>query len=130
MRNMCTYDVAVVGGGTAGIAAAVGAARAGAKTILIERSPYLGGQATNSGVTAFCGFYTCGEEKKKVVAGVGDMVLKELQILGENTDYGITAAGNATIKFHPEYLKCALDNLLEHNRVDYLLHAQVISAKV
>lgn len=130
MRNMYAYDVAVVGGGTAGIAAAVGAARAGAKTILIERSPYLGGQATNSGVTAFCGFYTCGEEKKKVVAGVGDMVLKELQSLGESTDYGITASGNATIKFHPEYLKCALDNLMDHNEIDYLLHTRVISAKV
>ena len=44
------YDVAVVGGGTAGVAAAVGASRTGARTVLIERSPYLGGEATNSGV--------------------------------------------------------------------------------
>ena len=64
------FDVAVVGGGTAGVAAAVGASRTGARTVLIERSPYLGGEATNSGVAAFCGFYTCGENPVKVVAGV------------------------------------------------------------
>lgn len=40
-RNI-TCDVAVVGGGSAGIAAAIGAHDAGAKTILIERSPYFG----------------------------------------------------------------------------------------
>lgn len=130
MERKREYDVAIVGGGTAGIAAAVGSAKSGAKTILIERSPYLGGQATNSGVTAFCGFYTCGDKKEKVVSGVGDMVLEELQKLGENTDYGITASGNATIKFHPEYLKYALDNLLDKEHVDYLLHTQLIGVNV
>lgn len=130
MERRREYDVAIVGGGTAGIAAAVGSAKSGAKTILIERSPYLGGQATNSGVTAFCGFYTCGDKKEKVVSGVGDMVLEELQKLGENTDYGITASGNATIKFHPEYLKYALDNLLDKEQVDYLLHTQLIGVNV
>ena len=42
------YDVAVVGGGSAGIAAAIGAHDAGAGTILLERNPYFGGQATHS----------------------------------------------------------------------------------
>lgn len=41
-------DVLVCGGGVAGIAAAVGAARAGAKTLLIERAGFLGGTATGS----------------------------------------------------------------------------------
>ncbi|HIX09202.1 MAG TPA: FAD-dependent oxidoreductase [Firmicutes bacterium] len=41
------FDVAVVGGGTAGCAAAVSAARAGLRTILLERSAILGGLATN-----------------------------------------------------------------------------------
>lgn len=130
MERRLIYDVAVIGGGTAGVAAAVGAALSGSKTILIERNPYLGGQATHSGVTAFCAFYTCGNIKEKVVSGVGEMVLKELQNLGEDTSYGITASGNATIKFHPEYLKCALDNLLEKHGVTCLLHARMIDAKV
>ena len=41
-----TYDVIVCGGGTAGIAAALSAARAGASTLLLERESALGGLAT------------------------------------------------------------------------------------
>lgn len=49
------YDVVVCGGGTAGCVAALAAARGGAKTILIERTPFLGGMLThgNAGLTKF-----------------------------------------------------------------------------
>ena len=40
MQRHIECDVAVVGGGAAGIAAAIGASRAGARTVLIERNPY------------------------------------------------------------------------------------------
>ena len=40
------YDVIVVGGGVAGVAAAVAASRNGAKTLLMEKSVILGGLAT------------------------------------------------------------------------------------
>ena len=42
------FDVVVVGGGAGGVAAAIGAARLGAKTALIERYGFLGGAATNA----------------------------------------------------------------------------------
>lgn len=51
------FDVIVVGGGTAGFAAAVTAARGGAKTLLIEEKAYLGGTAHRSAgehVHGFC----------------------------------------------------------------------------
>ena len=67
MKRVYMYDVVVTGGGTAGVAAAVGASKAGAKTLLIERNPYLGGEATHSGVSAFCGFYSCGADPVRVV---------------------------------------------------------------
>lgn len=121
-----TYDVVVVGGGTAGVAAAVGATKAGAKTLLIERNAYFGGEATHSGVAAFCGFYTCGENPQKVVAGVGDLVLQEMEKLGNTVDYIISAAGNKNVNFQPEYLKCAMDNLLEQEGVDCLLHTTMV----
>ena len=58
MERLYQYDVVVVGGGTAGVSAAVGAAKTGVKTLLIERNAYLGGEATHSGVSTFCGFFT------------------------------------------------------------------------
>lgn len=61
MERLQQYDVVVVGGGTAGVSAAVGAAKTGAKTLLIERNAYLGGEATNSGVSAFAGFTPVGK---------------------------------------------------------------------
>lgn len=129
MERTLMYDVVVVGGGTAGVAAAVGASRAGAKTLLIERNPYLGGEATHSGVSAFCGFFSCGQDPVKVVAGAGDMVLEEMEKLGPTINYIVSAAGNQNINFQPEYLKCALDNLLEKEQVKCLLHARVVAAQ-
>ncbi len=130
MERHYSYDVVVVGGGTAGVAAAAGASMAGAKTLLIERNPYLGGEATHSGVAAFCGFYTCGENPVKVVAGMGEKVLKEMEKLGPTLDYIVSVTGNKNINFQPEYLKCAMDNLLENEGAACFLHTRMIDAVV
>ena len=53
--NQEVYDVVVVGGGTSGIAAGISSARLGAKTILIEQGPWLGGMLTSAGVSAVDG---------------------------------------------------------------------------
>lgn len=50
-------DVVVLGGGSAGIAAAVAVARRGLQVILIERNAYLGGKATAAEVGTVCGLY-------------------------------------------------------------------------
>ena len=52
-----TADIVVIGGGSAGLCAAISAARAGAKVILIERSDRLGGMGTLAKVHTFCGLY-------------------------------------------------------------------------
>jgi ribulose 1,5-bisphosphate synthetase/thiazole synthase len=52
-RVVADVDVAVVGGGPAGIAAAVSAARNGSTVVLLERYPYLGGMATGGLVLLF-----------------------------------------------------------------------------
>jgi hypothetical protein len=61
-------DVLVVGGGTAGTIAAIQAARAGARTVLIERGSQLGGTTTTGGV-AFPGLFAAWG--KQVIAGIG-----------------------------------------------------------
>lgn len=65
------YDIVVVGGGMAGIAAAVGAATSGARTLVIERSEVLGGNATNAMVHSFCGLYLPASDGEPVYANAG-----------------------------------------------------------
>ena len=62
------YDVIVIGGGTAGVVAAIQAGRAGAKTLLVEKTGMLGGTVTTGGVNAPASFFAW---KKQVIAGIG-----------------------------------------------------------
>src|SRR5215217_6360184 len=77
------YEVAVLGGGPAGIAAAVAAARSGRKTLLIERYGFLGGMGTAAGVTNFCGLHAnVHGDIRQVVHGVADDLLARIDRLG------------------------------------------------
>ena len=67
-------EVLVVGGGTAGTVAALQAARAGAKTLLVERGAQLGGTTTTGGV-AFPGLFDAWG--KQVIAGIGWELVKD-----------------------------------------------------
>src|SRR5438046_4088565 len=76
------YDVAVLGGGPAGLAAATSAARNGATVLLIERYGFLGGMGTAAGVTNFCGLHAnVFGEIKQVVHGVADDLLERIQAM-------------------------------------------------
>jgi len=66
-------DVLVVGGGTAGTIAAIQAARAGARTVLIERGSQLGGTTTTGGVS-FPGLFDAWG--KQIIAGIGWELVK------------------------------------------------------
>ena len=128
MQRIIECDVAVIGGGAAGIAAALGASRAGAKTVLIERNPFFGGQATNSQVTAYCGFFTRGENYDQVVMGIGNEVLQRLEKYGTNIHPRPSkSTGNVSVSFNPEYVKLVMDKMLEESNVEYYLHAQMYS---
>jgi ribulose 1,5-bisphosphate synthetase/thiazole synthase len=69
-----TFDVVVVGGGIAGVAAAVAAARNGASTCLLEREQGLGGLATLGNVVVYLPI--CDGQGNQVIAGLGEEMLK------------------------------------------------------
>jgi hypothetical protein len=59
-------DIAVVGAGSAGIAAAIAAARRGASVCVIERSATVGGHATDAMVGTICGLSLCGPASRQL----------------------------------------------------------------
>lgn len=123
-----TYDVAVVGGGSAGVGAAVGAAQTGATVCLVERYPFLGGAATISSVLSYCGFFD--QNREPVVGGVGGHLLARLRAAGAYEEITFKWSGNTVVMIDPEFTKLALDRLVRDAGVTPLLHAQVTSAGI
>ncbi|MFC3226828.1 FAD-dependent oxidoreductase [Marinibaculum pumilum] len=121
------YDVIVAGGGSAGVGAAVGAAAAGARTLLVEAGGCLGGASTLRNVVTYCGLYTLGDPPLQVVAGVAEQVLAKLRAAGAITPplrhRGVYAV------FEPEAVKLALDEVCEEAGVEVLLHATLARAE-
>lgn len=80
-KEMLTTDILVIGGGTAGVVAAVQAGRAGKKIILVENGSMLGGTTTTGGV-AFPGiFFAWG---KQVIGGIGWEMVQEAVALNDD----------------------------------------------
>ncbi|MDF2936796.1 MAG: glucose-inhibited division protein [Paenibacillaceae bacterium] len=115
-------DVLVVGGGPAGIGAAVAAARTGAKTMLIERYGFVGGNLTVAMVNPLFTFHDV--NGRQVIRGVAGEVVERLVKLaaspGHVTD--LTFDNASMTPFDPEGMKLVLFDMLEEAGVELLLH--------
>ena len=120
-------DVLVVGGGNAGCAAALAAARTGARTMLVERYGFLGGTATAAMVGPWMTFHSGTD---RIVGGIAQEIVERLIALGgspghipDSSDYVPTIT-----PFDPEIHKALLFDLMRESNVHLLLHSLVVDA--
>ena len=130
-------DVLVVGGGPAGLGAAIAAADAGARVVLVERYGFLGGNATAALVMPLMSFHTQSPAAQKKGAttllptdhGPGESVVNG--VLGRLLERLVRAGGaiapslatGYVVPFDPEWFKLVALELLDEAGVQFLFHA-------
>ncbi|WP_342132746.1 FAD-dependent oxidoreductase [Hydrogenophaga sp. OTU3427] len=126
------YDVVVLGGGPAGIAAAASAARGGCTTLLIERYGFLGGMGTAAGVTNFCGLHAnVHGTLRQVVHGVADDLLARMDGLGGLSEPHVMFGGKiAAQAYDNAALKVAADGLVLDSGAQLLFHATLVGVQM
>ncbi|QTH43448.1 FAD-dependent oxidoreductase [Cohnella sp. LGH] len=133
-------DVLVIGGGPAGIAAALASARAGARTALVERYGFLGGNATAGLVGPFMTSYS-DDGKTQLVKGVFDELVRRMESFGgavhpEKVRTGSPYSGffskghDHVTPFDPEAVKLAAAEMMEEAGVRTFMHTFFVDAIV
>jgi hypothetical protein len=124
------YEVVVLGGGPAGIAAAAAAGRAGRSSILVERYGFLGGAGTAAGLANFCGLHAkVHGEHRQVVHGIADEILDRLESFNGLAKPHLLFQGRIQAQAYDiSAYKIAADELLLSCNVKLLFHAFGVGA--
>ncbi len=123
-----SYDVIVVGGGTAGLAAAVAAARSGARTALIERYGFLGGMATAGMVSTICGLYRTSSSgpPEPLNEGFAETVARRLPAM-PGCGAPVRRGRTWVLPYTPFAFACLADELTAAaSHLDVYLHAYLV----
>jgi hypothetical protein len=125
------FDLIVIGGGPAGIAAAVAAGRMQVKTLLIEKYGFCGGMATAARVNPFAGNcyvnpYT--GNAGDVIGGIFQEVLQRLRVKNATQRYFFSKTSkNFYDSFEEEKLKIVYDEMIAQANVTVLYHTSLVS---
>lgn len=119
------HDVAVIGGGAAGVAAAVASAQTGARTILVERDHFLGGDLVSG--LPILGCCNCGGEW--IVGGVLDEVLQRCRELGGYEGRIFDGRTLWGVCVDPDVMRLAVVDSLQRHGVELLLGGTVCGAR-
>jgi glycine/D-amino acid oxidase-like deaminating enzyme len=120
-------DLLVVGGGSAGVAAAVSGARLGLRTGLVEEMPHLGGMSTGGCVGTYCGFYVQGPGGDLVptVGGLPREIARDLLARGHAIG-PIPYHDTAVLPYVPMGVKHLLEELVRKEAgLRVLLHSRL-----
>ena len=132
-------DIVVVGGGPAGLCAAVAAARGGAKVILVEKNAFCGGMATAGMVAPFMTCYDSGGDKM-LIRGIFEELVERLIAVGGAIHPSKVESKTAftsyidkghvhVTPFKAESLKIVADEMLTEAGVKILYHTQLVDAE-
>ncbi|HIY19971.1 MAG TPA: FAD-dependent oxidoreductase [Candidatus Blautia avistercoris] len=130
MSYTTVYDVIVCGGGTSGVAAAISAARTGAKTLLVERTGVLGGQMSLSGPPGFAYARLFNPQGKRDIGGIVEETYQRLYRSGHalpHLRYPIREkAGYGFSYVDPDWWVDLIFTMMEEEGVQLLLDSLVV----
>jgi hypothetical protein len=127
--TLAETDVLVVGAGSAGCCAALAARETGRHRVtLLERYGFPGGTSTQM-LDTFYGFFTPGEQPRKVAGGIPDRVVDALDSAGAVFLRPNTYGAGTGVNYNPERLKLVWDQLLAQAGVRVLLHTTLVAAE-
>lgn len=123
-------DVLVVGGGSAGVAAAVATAEAGASVVVLEKNAFLGGKATAAYVGTVCGLYYRSEDPlaRYVDNGFPKIFAEQLQHESGTKPF-FYKNGLHFLPYDRFAFLRLCDDFLEKNKVSLCLHAHLTHVK-
>lgn len=120
--NRMQVDVLVLGGGAAGVTAAVAAARSGLTTLLVEAQGCLGGSRTATGVDTFYGFFTPGTQSRRLVGGIPWEFVEQLRAVGASFERPNTYGAGTGVTYDVEQLKRVYESSVLESGAKLLFH--------
>src|SRR5215475_951381 len=122
---IATPELCVIGGGAAGIAAAVGASRCGLQVLLIEKYGFCGGATVAGASGTICGLYSSGSRPERIVFGfAGEFHDRLLQQGGAGR---CIRFGRTALIPHDSFVwKKLADDYLREYRIETLFHTNFV----
>lgn len=120
------FDVAVIGGGPAGIAAALASARNGARVLLAERHEYLGGNMSSG--LPLLGFLD--KNGNQVTGGIAQEIVDKLTLRGACLGHNPCPLHNSVTIIDSEMMKVLAFEMCREAGIQVLLHSEVVDVNV